>query len=169
VWEKAFVAFFPLDGIKKRHELFPTPNIIDQYLRKTYNFLINIPKIPSMNQVTLTRNFIMSYRNHRLWITIIAAVSTSVSPLIEESVAPFPGRNGVRSSQPTRDLTSKRGSIRGKIAHLPCGNHKTAKDVAISRDGCGHSSFILLFPPSFLLYVSTAFNNINKKNIRVLG
>lgn len=130
--------------------------IIDQYLRKTYNFLINIPKIPSMNQVTLTRNFIISsyHRGHRLWITIIATVSTSVSLLIEESVAPFPGRNGVRSSRPTRDLTSKRGSICGKIAHLPCGNRKTAKDVAISRGGCGRSSFILLFLSSFLSYVS---------------
>lgn len=69
-------------------------------------------------------------------------VSTSVSSLIEEFIVPFPGtiRSDIWSSRLTRNLTSECGFVRGKIAHLPRGDRKTAKDVAISCGRCGHSS-----------------------------
>ena len=39
---KKFVTFFPLDNIKKRHELFPTPNIyIYIYVIKCSNKLLD--------------------------------------------------------------------------------------------------------------------------------
>lgn len=113
---------------------------------------------------------ISSYRQgYRPWITNRGYLSTNVSSLIEKSVAPFPGtvHSNVLSSRPTRGLMSKRGSVHGKITHLPLGNRKTAKDVAISRGGCGRSS--PQFYPSLsavVLAVHLAFNGVSTTLIK---
>lgn len=92
-----------------------------------------------------------------------------MSSLIKRSVMPFPEtvHSNVLSSRPTRGLMSKRGSVRGKIAHLPRGDRKTAKDVAISRGGCGRSSPQFYSPLSaVVLVVRLALNSVSTTLIK---